>query len=98
MVEADRPSPDYKSGDPLKHDDSQSEQVQVGERYEYSDERKIGITGSVFLILNKMIGTGSEFVCSSRDPNVLVCKTANPLLGSLLHTIGHFCGDGIGRR
>lgn len=27
---------------------------------DYDDSRKIGITGAVFLILNKMIGTGSE--------------------------------------
>lgn len=26
----------------------------------YDESRKIGITGAVFLILNKMIGTGSE--------------------------------------
>lgn len=29
--------------------------------YAYSEDRKIGVTGAVFLILNKMIGTGSEF-------------------------------------
>lgn len=69
MVEAENQSPGYKSGDALKHDDSQSEQVQVGERYEYSDERKIGITGSVFLILNKMIGTGSEFAALKASHN-----------------------------
>lgn len=28
--------------------------------YAYSEDRKIGVTGAVFLILNKMIGTGSE--------------------------------------
>ena len=28
--------------------------------YAYSEDRKIGITGAVFLILNKMIGTGSK--------------------------------------
>lgn len=28
------------------------------QKYEYSESRKIGITGAVFLILNKMIGTG----------------------------------------
>jgi hypothetical protein len=30
------------------------------ETYAYSEDRKIGVTGAVFLILNKMIGTGSE--------------------------------------
>lgn len=28
--------------------------------YAYTEDRKIGVTGAVFLILNKMIGTGSE--------------------------------------
>lgn len=41
------------------------------ERYEYEDSRKLGIVGSAFIILNKMIGTGSEF--------------ARPLLGWLYH-------------
>ena len=27
--------------------------------YAYTEDRKIGVTGAVFLILNKMIGTGS---------------------------------------
>jgi hypothetical protein len=30
------------------------------QNFSYSEDRKIGITGAVFLILNKMIGTGSE--------------------------------------
>ena len=30
--------------------------------YAYSEDRKIGVTGAVFLILNKMIGTGSMFL------------------------------------
>lgn len=33
--------------------------VQEDSTYAYDDSRKLGITGSVFLILNKMIGTGS---------------------------------------
>lgn len=33
--------------------------VQEEKTYAYEDSRKLGITGSVFLILNKMIGTGS---------------------------------------
>ena len=38
-------------------DDSSTIQA---ETYAYSEDRKIGVTGAVFLILNKMIGTGSE--------------------------------------
>lgn len=37
-------------------DDGSSVEKQT---YAYSEDRKIGITGAVFLILNKMIGTGS---------------------------------------
>lgn len=29
--------------------------------FEYDDSRKLGIVSSVFLILNKMIGTGSKW-------------------------------------
>lgn len=36
------------------------------QQFAYSDSRKIGVTGAVFLILNKMIGTGSELPCSDR--------------------------------
>ncbi|KAF2010625.1 amino acid transporter [Aaosphaeria arxii CBS 175.79] len=32
--------------------------VQQDNTYAYSDDRKLGVTGAVFLILNKMIGTG----------------------------------------
>jgi hypothetical protein len=41
---------------------SDTDEVTVGEiqenTYAYDDSRKLGITGAVFLILNKMIGTG----------------------------------------
>lgn len=30
------------------------------QQFAYDDSRKIGVTGAVFLILNKMIGTGSK--------------------------------------
>ncbi|KAJ0124545.1 high-affinity methionine permease [Diaporthe amygdali] len=39
--------PDYASG-----------QVQDEQAFKFSESRKIGVTGAVFLILNKMIGTG----------------------------------------
>lgn len=42
-------TPDYASG-----------QVQDEQAFKFSESRKIGVTGAVFLILNKMIGTGSE--------------------------------------
>lgn len=45
---------------------------QDGSPYAGSDAGKIGVTGAVFLILNKMIGTGSMF------------KTCNPFEGLAL--------------
>lgn len=33
-------------------------EIQEENTYAYDDSRKLGITGAVFLILNKMIGTG----------------------------------------
>lgn len=63
MADSDgKKSPDPKAGGDVaaaNHGDSHSEQV--GDiHYAYADSRKIGITGAVFLILNKMIGTGSK--------------------------------------
>jgi hypothetical protein len=43
---------------PVQHDEIVS--PVEGQTYAYSEDRKIGITGAVFLILNKMIGTGSK--------------------------------------
>lgn len=48
---------------PGSPDDGHSSDVggetQAVQHIHYDDSRKIGITGAVFLILNKMIGTGS---------------------------------------
>lgn len=45
------------------------EGVVEGEQvYHYEDSRKLGVTSAVFLILNKMIGTGSACAyCPQRD-------------------------------
>jgi len=47
----------------VKHRPASPDEETVGavQKYAYSDKRKIGITGAVFLILNKMIGTGSAY-------------------------------------
>ena len=45
------------SGDGNVSDNSSTIDAQT---YAYSEDRKIGVTGAVFLIINKMIGTGSE--------------------------------------
>lgn len=39
-------------------DDVEVGEVKEENKYAYDDSRKLGITGAVFLILNKMIGTG----------------------------------------
>lgn len=41
------------------HDvDAEVGEIKEENKYAYDDSRKLGITGAVFLILNKMIGTG----------------------------------------
>lgn len=51
---------------PIDEDDYASSSNDGIQQFAYSDSRKIGVTGAVFLILNKMIGTGSKLPCSSR--------------------------------
>ena len=38
--------------------------VQTDQAFVYDDSQKLGYTGTVFVILNKMIGTGSELQMS----------------------------------
>lgn len=53
-----------KTGNGRVHEKAMvQEDVETGDiteenKYAYDDSRKLGITGAVFLILNKMIGTG----------------------------------------
>jgi len=39
-------------------DDVETGEIKQENKFAYDDSRKLGITGAVFLILNKMIGTG----------------------------------------
>ncbi|ORY04546.1 amino acid permease [Clohesyomyces aquaticus] len=59
---ADKERPHEIKSDPAKHGDPDKspEYDGVGEetKYAYDDSRKLGVTGAVFLIPNKMIGTG----------------------------------------
>ncbi|KAK0732046.1 amino acid/polyamine transporter I [Lasiosphaeris hirsuta] len=58
--------------------------------YAYSDDRKMGITGAVFLILNKMIGTG---IFST--PSGIFAATGSVGISLMLWVIGGlltFCG------
>lgn len=36
--------------------------IQEDSTYVYADEQKLGYTATVFVILNKMIGTGSKYI------------------------------------
>lgn len=45
------PSPVYEEGS-----------VQEDNAYVYDDSQKLGYTATVFVILNKMIGTGSKYI------------------------------------
>lgn len=51
FTRGDDSPPDFASG-----------QIQDEQAFKFSESRKIGVTGAVFLILNKMIGTGSELL------------------------------------
>jgi hypothetical protein len=63
------------------------EETRDVQHFAYTDKRKLGIWGSVFLILNKMIGTGSKSF-------IFLAASARKIQGihsdSLLHAIGHF--------
>lgn len=51
-----RPVDDDGSPTPPHYENAE---IQEEKTYAYDDSRKLGVTGAVFLILNKMIGTGS---------------------------------------
>ena len=42
--------------------DGSSDRIAGEEVFQFEESRKLGVTSSVFLILNKMIGTGSMFL------------------------------------
>lgn len=65
-------------------------EVQEENKYAYDDSRKLGITGAVFLILNKMIGTG---IFST--PSSIFAATGSVGISLMLWVIGGFltfCG------
>ncbi|KAK4031208.1 amino acid/polyamine transporter I [Parachaetomium inaequale] len=72
------------------HDDVEVGEVKEENKYEYDDSRKLGITGAVFLILNKMIGTG---IFST--PSSIFAATGSVGVSLMLWVIGGFltfCG------
>ncbi|KAB8446269.1 hypothetical protein FH972_025249 [Carpinus fangiana] len=67
-----------------------NEPVQHVQKFQYSDERKLGITGAFFLIVNKMIGTG---IFST--PSSVFAATGSVGVSIFLWVIGGvltFCG------
>lgn len=69
------------------HDSGSGEVVGVvtEEKIQYDDSRKLGITGAVFLILNKMIGTG---IFST--PSSIFAATGSVGISLILWVIGTF--------
>ncbi|KAK3688786.1 amino acid/polyamine transporter I [Podospora appendiculata] len=73
-----------------KPHDSDNVSLGSGEKYAYTDDRKMGIIGSIFLILNKMIGTG---IFST--PSSIFKATGSVGVSLMLWVIGGFltfCG------
>jgi hypothetical protein len=79
VLDKDGSPPNGRVGNVVTESDTETAGVQT---YAYDDKRKLGITGAVFLILNKMIGTGSMFsgACFSPGPPAFpsVCHMPQP--------------------
>ncbi|KAK3904501.1 high-affinity methionine permease [Staphylotrichum tortipilum] len=72
------------------HTDVEVGEVKDENKYAYDDSRKLGVTGAVFLILNKMIGTG---IFST--PSSIFAATGSVGVSLMLWVIGGiltFCG------
>ncbi|EGS21368.1 uncharacterized protein CTHT_0032230 [Thermochaetoides thermophila DSM 1495] len=70
--------------------DAEVGELQEENKYAYDDSRKLGVTGAVFLILNKMIGTG---IFST--PSSIFAATGSVGVSLMLWVIGGFltfCG------
>ena len=86
-----------KAPRPVDHDGSthlphyDNAVVEEENTYAYDDSRKLGITGSVFLILNKMIGTGSTSI-TTHIPAMAYIHL------SFLYTLWNLRGNWIGGR
>lgn len=63
--------------------------------FRIEESRKLGVVSSIFLILNKMIGTGSQSIhlaLSAQDQ-----KQWDNIYRSFLYAIGHFCLNWLSR-
>lgn len=58
VVDDGKDRKDVGESSPPRYGDHES--VQTDQVYAYDDSQKLGYTGTVFVILNKMIGTGSK--------------------------------------
>lgn len=63
------------------------------QKYGLPESRKIGVAGAFFLILNKMIGTGSECFLVVWW---LMFRILTFVVSSLLYTVWYFCVDRVG--
>jgi len=52
--------------------------VQTDQAFVYDDSQKLGYTATVFVILNKMIGTGSESTTSTSTKHCLQDPQSSP--------------------
>ncbi|KAH6857113.1 amino acid/polyamine transporter I [Chaetomium sp. MPI-CAGE-AT-0009] len=81
---------DHVNAKTTARDDVEVGEVREENKYAYDDSRKLGITGAVFLILNKMIGTG---IFST--PSSIFAATGSVGVSLMLWVIGGFltfCG------
>lgn len=92
MAEVDERAARKGDAVPFYDANSDSEGEVQTERYEYDESRKLGIMGSAFIILNKMIGTGSE-CCAS-----IISDWDIADLCSIFYAIGYLCRDGVSGR
>ncbi|KAF2151225.1 amino acid transporter [Myriangium duriaei CBS 260.36] len=76
--------------DPLSSDVDSSAPIEEEQAFQFSDSRKLGVTGATFLIINKMIGTG---VFST--PSGIFQSTGSVGISIMLWVVGGiltFCG------
>jgi hypothetical protein len=66
---------------PQSHQDAS---VQEDQAYVYDDSQKLGYTATVFIILNKMIGTGSTYLSNAKCAHLTSTQSSPPRRGSSL--------------
>jgi hypothetical protein len=68
VVDTESPPPNYEGAS-----------VQEDQAYVYEDDQKLGYTATVFVILNKMIGTGSMYTSLTNFDNRSHGSQSSPL-------------------